>query len=170
LRSRMVSRSALTHYAKDLCLGDHLSMGKGEESSGGRSRSSTLGDAFEAILAAIYLDSDYAAARKVVLDLLDKELTLLAVKPVEINPKGQLQELLQAKSNTSPNYRIVSQEGPDHAKRFEAIVEWSGEILGSGIGQSKKEAEIGAAIVALGHPLVVQLAESTDSIDPIPVA
>ena len=155
LRSRMVSRSALTDYAKHISLGSHLRMGKGEESSGGRDRSSTLADAFEALIAAIYLDSDYASARRVVLSLLEHELTQLSTAPVEINPKGQLQELLQAKSAGSPTYRIINQEGPDHAKRFDAIVEWCGEVLGTGTGQSKKEAEIAAALQALNHPLVL---------------
>ena len=161
LRSRMVSRSALTHYAKEINLGSHLRMGKGEESSGGRSRPSTLADAFEALIAAIYLDSNYDQARAIVLSLLEKELALISAQPVEINPKGQLQELLQAKSSASPNYRIISQEGPDHAKRFEANVEWCGEILGVGSGQSKKEAEIAAALVALSHPIVLGNEEPT---------
>ena len=136
-------------------------MGKGEESSGGRSRPSTLADAFEALIAAIYLDSNYDQARAIVLSLLEKELALISAQPVEINPKGQLQELLQAKSSASPNYRIISQEGPDHAKRFEANVEWCGEILGVGSGQSKKEAEIAAALVALSHPIVLGNEEPT---------
>ena len=122
--------------------------------SGGRSRPSTLADAFEAIIAAIYLDGGYAAARDVILRLVETELTLLSEAPVDVNPKGQLQEILQSKSAISPSYTIVSQEGPDHAKNFVAKVEWGGEILGSGSGQSKKEAEIAAAREALNHPRV----------------
>jgi ribonuclease III len=154
LRSRMVSRAALMNYALEIDLGDYLRMGKGEESSGGRNRPSTLADAFEALVAAVYIDSSYADARAMVLRLLQDELVRLSEKPVEINPKGQLQELLQSKSSSSPLYKIVSQEGPDHAKRFEANVEWCGEILGSGTGQSKKEAEIAAARMALDHPRI----------------
>ena len=154
LRSRMVSRAALVHYAKEIRLGDHLRMGRGEEMSGGRSRPSTLADAFEAIIAAIYLDGGYGAARDVILRLVETELTLLSEAPVDVNPKGQLQEILQSKSAISPSYTIVSQEGPDHAKNFVAKVEWGGEILGSGAGQSKKEAEIAAAREALAHPRV----------------
>ena len=154
LRSRMVSRAALVHYAKEIRLGDHLRVGRGEEMSGGRSRPSTLADAFEAIIAAIYLDGGYGAARDVILRLVETELTLLSEAPVDVNPKGQLQEILQSKSAISPSYTIVSQEGPDHAKNFVAKVEWGGEILGSGAGQSKKEAEIAAAREALAHPRV----------------
>ena len=154
LRSRMVSRAALVHYAKEIRLGDHLRMGRGEELSGGRSRPSTLADAFEAIIAAIYLDGGYDAARDVVLRLVNTELALLSEAPVDVNPKGQLQEILQSKSAVSPSYTIISQEGPDHAKNFVAKVEWGGEVLGSGSGQSKKEAEIAAAREALTHRLV----------------
>jgi ribonuclease-3 len=157
LRSRLVSRSALMEYAREIQLGDFLRMGRGEESSGGRSRPSALADAFEAVVAAVYLDGDYSAARQVVLNLLEDHLVLLTEQPIEVNPKGQLQELLQSKSTGSPNYTIISQEGPDHAKRFEANVEWSGEILGSGSGQSKKEAEIAAARMALQHPSLKKL-------------
>ncbi len=156
LRSRLVSRSALMEYAREIQLGDYLRMGRGEETSGGRSRPSALADAFEAVVAAIYLDGDYSAARTVVLTLLEESLTLLSEQPIEVNPKGQLQELLQSKSTGSPNYTIISQEGPDHAKRFEANVEWAGEILGTGTGQSKKEAEIAAAGMALQHPKVAK--------------
>jgi ribonuclease-3 len=156
LRSRLVSRSALMEYAKEIQLGDYLRMGRGEETSGGRSRPSALADAFEAVIAAVYLDGEYCAVRRVVLNLLEDQLLLLAEEPIEVNPKGQLQELLQSKATGSPNYSIISQEGPDHAKRFEANVEWGGEILGTGSGQSKKEAEIAAARMALQHPNVAK--------------
>ena len=144
-------------YAREIQLGDYLRMGRGEETSGGRARPSALADAFEAVVAAVYLDGDYSAARKVVLGLLEDHLLLLAEQPIEVNPKGQLQELLQSKATGSPNYTIISQEGPDHAKRFEANVEWCGEVLGNGSGQSKKEAEIAAARMALQHPTVKKL-------------
>ena len=161
LRSRLVSRTALMHYAKNIGLGEHLRMGRGEEMSGGRNRASTLADACEAIIAAIYLDGGYPAAKEAVLRLLESELAQLTQAPIDINPKGQLQELLQAKSSSSPHYSIVSQDGPDHAKSFVAKVEWGGETLGSGSGQSKKEAEIAAALQALTHPSVTSLAEQS---------
>lgn len=149
LRSRLVSRRALEEYAVDFDLGDYLLMGKGEEASGGRNRSSTLADAFEALVGAIYLDGGIAASRQFLLSHCRNAIETVAAEPLEINPKGQLQEILQAISATSPKYRIVSQEGPDHCKTFESCVEWEGIRLGYGSGSSKKEAEAGAAGDAL---------------------
>jgi len=149
LRSRLVSRKALERYAIDYKLGKYLMIGKGEEASGGRDRASTLADAFEALIGAIYLDGSIVAARAFVLRACENDLAHVAETPTEINPKGELQEILQGLSTRSPSYRIVSQEGPDHCRIFEANVEWGGQMLGSGSGQSKKEAESVAAIDAL---------------------
>lgn len=150
LRSRLVSRDALREYASAVDLGKFLLMGKGEAGSGGRSRPSNLADAFEALIGAVYIDSGYDAARKFILQQCAAFIDKIAREPEEVNPKGQLQEILQAISNTSPTYRIVSQEGPDHCKNFTACVEWNGRTLGVGRGTSKKEAEILAATHALG--------------------
>ena len=163
LRSRMVSRQALTAYARRMELGGFLRMGKGEETSGGRERSSTLADAFEALIGAVYLDGGFEASRKVVLNLLHDDLAEVRLEPVEVNPKGQLQELLQAHSNASPNYIIVSQEGPDHCKVFEAKVEWAGICLGLGAGSSKKEAETAAARAALASETISSLIDVSES-------
>ncbi|MBP7951115.1 MAG: ribonuclease III [Verrucomicrobiales bacterium] len=149
LRSRLVSRQALARYARRLGIGEFLRMGRGEELSGGRDRSSTLADALEALIAAVYLDSGFPEARRLVLTLLQEDLMLVSQEPVEINPKGHLQELLQSCSDSSPTYSIVSQEGPDHCKTFQAEVHWTGHHLGSGTGRSKKEAETAAAKAAL---------------------
>ena len=151
LRSRLVSRSALEKYAITFKLGKYLMIGKGEEASGGRQRASTLADAFEALIGAVYLDGSITAAREFILFACSEDLAHVTETPKEINPKGELQEILQSLSTRSPNYRIVSQEGPDHCRVFQANVEWDGQILGSGSGQSKKEAEALAAADALSR-------------------
>ena len=149
LRSRLVSREALCEFAQRIALGDYLLLGKGEASSGGRERASNLADAFEALVGAIYLDGGFDAVRQILLALTAESLAHVAEEPQEVNPKGQLQEILQAISPKSPNYRIVNQEGPDHLKTFTARVEWHDIELGYGNGSSKKEAEIDAALNAL---------------------
>jgi ribonuclease-3 len=149
LRSRLVSRPALQAYALSFGLGGYLLMGRGEEANGGRQRASTLSDAFEALVGAIYLDAGMEAARKFLLERAGDMFQLLELMPEEQNPKGELQEILQGLSNIGPRYRILSQEGPDHAKTFIACVEWQGRMLGQGAGSSKKEAEAIAAADAL---------------------
>lgn len=112
-------------------------------------RNSTLADAFEALIGAIYLDSDLATVRRIILNEMGAELALIAEDPVDINPKGHLQELLQAISPRSPIYELISQTGPEHAKTFVVRVLWEGTNLGEGTGQSKKYAETAAAVEAL---------------------
>lgn len=149
MRSRLVSRDGLKLHAKRLDLGNHLMMGRGEEASGGRTRGSALSDAYEALIGAIYLDSDYVTARRIVLTEAREDLESLDVDPPDANPKGQLQEILQAITPVSPYYPIVGAEGPDHQKHFRARVVWNGLDLGKGEGSSKKEAETAAAMDAL---------------------
>lgn len=149
MRSRLVSREALQGHARALALGPHLMMGRGEEASGGRERTSSLGDAFEALIGAIYLDSDLATARRFILEQAAGDLALLAEEPIEVNPKGQLQELLQVISPRSPVYKIVSQSGAEHEKTFVVRAWWEGLTLGEGAGRSKKQAETAAALAAM---------------------
>jgi ribonuclease III len=149
LRSRLVSREALKTHALALDLGRYLMMGRGEEASGGRTRTSTLADAFEALVGAIYLDSDLATARKFILAQARNELAQIVEEPVDFNPKGQLQELLQSISPVSPIYETISQSGPEHEKTFVVQVIWRGTVLGQGTGRSKKQAETAAAFEAL---------------------
>jgi ribonuclease-3 len=149
LRSRLVSRDTLQTHGAALELGRHLLMGRGEEASGGRERGSTLADAFEALIGAIYLDSDFEEARKFVLTHSRAELESVAQQPVDINPKGDLQELLQAMSPTSPVYETISESGPEHDKTFVVRAIWEGCELGQGSGRSKKQAETAAAEEAL---------------------
>jgi ribonuclease III len=149
LRSRLVSRETLRAHAATLDLGRYILMGRGEESSGGRARTSTLADAFEALIGAIYLDGGLEAAKQFILTQTRADLERLAETPVDINPKGQLQELLQSISPRSPVYELVSQSGPEHEKTFVSRVVWEGIVLGQGSGRSKKQAETAAALEAM---------------------
>jgi ribonuclease-3 len=149
LRARVVSRRALARFAMAIHLGDYVLLGKGEEATGGRRRLSTLADAFEALIGAVYLDSGPEMARELVLRLFESEIGGMASSPEERNPKGELQECLQAIEPTAPLYRIISESGPDHRRVFQAEVSWKGKVLATGKGKSKKEAEARAAAEAL---------------------
>lgn len=149
LRSRLVSREALRAHAAKLDLGQFLMMGRGEEASGGRERTSTLADALEALLGAIYLDTNLETARRFVITLAADDLAQLEVEPIDINPKGHLQEVLQAISPRSPAYELISESGPEHEKTFVVRVLWEGMALGEGSGRSKKQAETAAALQAM---------------------
>ncbi len=159
VRSQLVSTKALAVIAKQIRLGGFLLMARGEESSGGRERDSTLADALEAVAGAVFLDGGMDAARRMVRCLFLKQIKGLGTSPVEENPKSQLQEHLQAISPQSPSYQILEESGPDHAKSFYAMVTWCGKELGRGLGRSKKEAEVDAARSALASehlPLILE--------------
>ncbi len=149
IRTRLVSRPALKVHAAALDLGQHLMMGRGEEASGGRHRASTLSDSFEALIGGIYLDGGLGAARIFILRMAAGDLEAVAAEPEEINPKGKLQELLQALAPSAPVYELLEESGPEHLKYFRCRVCWEGINLGEGAGHSKKEAEVSAALAAL---------------------
>lgn len=153
LRSRLVSREALCNHAQQLDLGQFIMMGRGEEACGGRERTSTLADAFEALLGAIYLDTDLATATRFLIALAAPDLAQIEVEPVDINPKGHLQELLQAISPRSPVYELLSESGREHEKMFVVRVVWEDMALGEGEGRSKKQAETAAAQQAMEKKL-----------------
>ncbi len=149
IRTRLVSRPALKEHAKHLRLGEHLMMGRGEEASGGRERASTLADSFEAVVGGIYLDGGLRAAKGFILRAAAADLIRVAAEPEEINPKGKLQEILQALAPSAPSYVLLEETGPEHLKSFRCQVTWEGLGLGEGSGRSKKEAEVAAANAAL---------------------
>lgn len=153
LRTRIVSRPALKAHAILMDLGRYLMMGRGEEASGGRERASTLADAFESVVGAIYLDGGFDAARNFVLRETLDDFERIAKNPEEVNPKGTLQEILQAIEPCAPAYEVVEQTGPDHSKHFVSKVIWSGIELGRGEGLSKKQAQVAAASDALDQRL-----------------
>ncbi|MFC4991360.1 ribonuclease III [Rubritalea tangerina] len=149
MRARLVSKEALHNLSAHIKLGEYVLLGRGEEASGGRERASTLADAFEALLGAVYLDGGFDAARDVVLKVAKTEVEKISAKPEEKNPKGRLQEALQAILPESPVYKVVSEEGPDHDKHFVVEVHWNDKVLASGKGRNKKQAEAAAATTAL---------------------
>jgi len=149
LRTRIVSRTALKTHAEIIDLGRYLMMGRGEEASGGRTRASTLADAFESVVGAIYLDGGFDASRNFVLRETLEDFERIASNPEEMNPKGILQEILQAIEPYAPVYEVLEQSGPDHSKKFVSRVLWSEKELGRGDGFSKKQAQVAAASDAL---------------------
>lgn len=149
VRAHLANRHTLFRRARAIDLGEHLLLGKGEESSGGRERLSNLADAYEALLGAIYLDGGLRAVRKFIMAQFADEFTNIKQAAPRQNPKGRLQELLQSHSPNGPTYRVIRESGPDHSKFFETVVEWEGRKIGRGEGSSKKQAETNAAEVAL---------------------
>lgn len=150
-RAQLVNRSSLAEQGRRLNLGHFLILSRGEDSSGGRTRNSTLADAFEAVVGAVFLDAGYVAAQALVLQLFRSLFGELGELPNLENPKGELQELLQANSPNPPSYEQIAVEGPDHDRRFECAVYHAGIELARGNGRSKKLAESAAALVALNQ-------------------
>jgi len=162
MRSRLVSREGLKVHGLAIGLGNFLMMGKGEESSGGRVRASALADAFEALVGAMYLDGGLDAVRPFVIREAQPDIENLRLEPMDVNPKGKLQEILQSIAPQSPKYSITSQTGPEHSKQFTAIVMWQGLELGRGLGASKKDAHIAAAMDSLQRESWKLAAEEPD--------
>lgn len=150
-RAQLVNRRALAAQARALQIGEHLILSHGEETSGGRSRPSALADAFEALIGSMFLDGGYEAASEFILRRFHDFFGELTELPSLENPKGELQELLQAESPAAPQYAITSVTGPDHDREFACVVTHAGTELGRGRGKSKKEAESNAAMDALRH-------------------
>jgi ribonuclease III len=150
-KAALVSTTALARQAERLNLGEYLLLGRGEEKTGGRRKQALLADAYEALIAAVYLDGGIEQARA----FLAREFAPLVAElrtqgaVAGQDDKSALQELLQSQRQTLPEYRLVRTHGPDHRKQFEVEVVASGEAIGRGVGPSKKEAEQSAARSAL---------------------
>jgi len=148
-RAKLVNRRTLAEQARQLGLGTQLILSRGEELHGGRDRLSGLADTFEALLGAIFLDGGFEAASDFILGQFQGAFGELSALPILENPKGELQELLQADSPEAPQYCVVSATGPDHDRLFECRVHHRGVELARGSGKSKKAAESEAALAAL---------------------
>jgi len=148
-RARLVNRRSLAERARRLDLGAYLVLSRGEELHGGRDRSSTLADSFEALVGALFLDQGLETAREFVLRQFEDDLARIPGSTDAENPKGELQERLQAVSPQAPQYRLEAATGPDHDRVFECAVYHEGVELGRGQGKSKKTAEAEAAADAL---------------------
>jgi ribonuclease-3 len=144
VRASVVNSSSLAEIASELGIGEALLLGKGEDQSGGREKPSILADATEAVIGALYLDRGWEAAERLVMSLVEDRIELGAAGPGGHDYKTRLQELCARAFDQLPVYS-VRDEGPDHAKEFEAIVHVSGEAQGTGRGRSKKQAEQAAA-------------------------
>lgn len=149
LRAAVVSEPALAAIAREIGLGSYILLGRGEEQSGGRDKDSLLANCLEALIASIYLDTGKEAAEAFVIrffgDMIKKTCTSRGI----LDNKTELQELCQERLKQLPEYKVVSETGPDHQKQFEVEVWIKGRLSGRGIGRSKKEAEQRAAKEAL---------------------
>jgi ribonuclease-3 len=149
LRSALVCQENLAKLAASLGLGDYLYLGQGEEKGGGRKRPRNLACAFEAMIGAVLIDQGVDPSRDFILRLFDPSLQRAIEKGIASDHKSKLQELVQAKRQERPIYRLVGEEGPDHNRRFTVEVVVDGRVLGTGYGKSKQLAEKDAARQAL---------------------
>jgi ribonuclease III len=147
IRAEVVSATALAPVAAELGIGDALLLGRGEELSGGREKTSILSDAMEAVIAAAYLSSGIESTSNFVLSLLEDVISQVAERDELGDSKNRLQELATRLGFEGPSYE-VREEGPDHARRFFAVVRVGGHVV-SGEGDSKRRAEQAAATAAL---------------------
>jgi len=149
-RARLVNATALSLAAQRIGLGHHLRLGRGEEKTGGRMKPALLADAYEAVIAAIYLDAGLEAARQFVQrTLVDGAMIVEAARLGHTDHKSALQELLQSRGAPPGSYHIISESGPDHEKTFCVEVRIAGDVTATGTGKTKKEAEQSAAVAAL---------------------
>jgi ribonuclease-3 len=149
IKAAVVSTQSLARQAEIIQLGEHLILGRGEEKTGGRFKQALLADAYEALIAAIYLDGGLEAAGGFLRRELKEAIDAGSAQTFAPDYKSALQERLQALGRPLPEYRLSGSEGPDHRKTFNIEVVVSGEVLGAASGRAKKEAEQEAARLAL---------------------
>ncbi len=150
IRAKVVCESSLAYAATKIQVGKYLLLGKGEEATGGRNRESILADAAEAIVGAIYMDSDFETTNSILLSNFELDIVYAVAKgDLFIDYKTELQEVIQKNVKSSLEYVVIKEEGPDHDKRFYMNVVVNDETIGTGRGRNKKEAEQMAAKEAL---------------------
>ena len=149
LRAALVRTETLARLAGSLGLGNYLYLGRGEETSGGRTKQSILAGVFEAVIGAILIDHGFDACRDFILRLFTDEIGKATDQKLIADYKSQLQEITQARHHTAPIYRTIKEDGPDHAKEFTIEVIVDGRIIATGRGNSKRQAETEAARTAL---------------------
>lgn len=148
LRASLVCEKTLCAFSKELGIGDYLLLGKGEKANHGNERASILADAFEAILAAIYLDGGFEPAKKHVLRFVKEELSHMEHEAFK-DYKTELQEIIQRNPEEQLSYVLIGESGPDHDKTFTVEVHLNSNVIGTGSGRNKKNAEQAAARKAL---------------------
>lgn len=155
LRSSLVKRDTLARVAREFDLGAYLNLGPGELRSGGHARSSILADGVEAVLAAIYLDGGYDAARKVILDVFSPRIQALNLEAHQKDPKTRLQELLQSRKLSLPSYQVTEITGDPHQQTFHvlcAVEELQREVTGTGSSRRKAEQDAASRLLStLNH-------------------
>jgi ribonuclease-3 len=149
LRAALVRQDSLAHMALSLGLGDYLYLGQGEEKGGGRKRARNLACAMEALIGALFIDQGFDPAKDLVTRLFSHNVRRVMDQGLVIDYKSKLQELVQARKQERPTYRVVEAAGPDHDKTFWVEVLVGGDFLGRGCGKSKQSAEKEAAKQAL---------------------
>ncbi|HDI58905.1 MAG TPA: ribonuclease III [Desulfobacteraceae bacterium] len=150
MRAALVNEKELARLADGIGIGEHLKLGKGEDQDGGRGKPSILADAFEALVAAVFLDGGFGAARRVVQKHFAAPLEQVGTPEGERDPKSRLQELIQSTRHTVPRYRLLASTGPDHDKTFQVELRLD-NLVTLGTGKSKKAAEQDAARRALAR-------------------
>lgn len=149
IRSALVNYQMLANIAKNIELGDYIFLSRGEIKDAGKAREVILANAFEAVLGAIYLDTNYEIAKNIIEKIVMVRLDEVIEKKLYNDPKSLLQEIIQEKLKTTPTYSVLSEKGPDHAKIFKVGVFFNGDLIAEGEGSSKQEAEVEAAKEAL---------------------
>jgi ribonuclease-3 len=149
IRAAVVDEAGLARIAREIDLGALLRLGRGEELTGGRQKSSLLADALEAVIAVVYLAGGLAPVLALVDRFFGEAFARAAAGTLDRDWKTQFQELAQSRMRATPRYRVVAEHGPDHSKVFDVELELRGEIVGRGAGRSKKDAEQAAAKLAL---------------------
>ncbi|MCT4594873.1 MAG: ribonuclease III [Anaeromicrobium sp.] len=149
IRASIVCEPSLANSSMELSMGKYLMLGKGEEVTGGRERISILADTFEAVIGAIYLDGGLENAKKFILYNLKNTIKDAIEGRIFQDYKTHLQEIIQGKGNDKIEYEVIDEKGPDHNKIFYVQVKIAGQVIGKGLGKSKKEAEQKAAKEAL---------------------
>lgn len=151
VKSYLVSEVVLADIATSISLGKYLLLGKGEESSGGRDKKSILADSLEALIGAVYIDSDYEKTKSIVLDFFREKIDCAIESGEFFDYKTELQEKTQLLYGTLPEYRVLRQQGEEHKRIFTVAVYLNGKKLGTASGRRKKEAETIAAKKALAE-------------------
>jgi ribonuclease III len=152
LRAKIVNEDGLMNVAKSFNLGKHIFLGKGEDISGGRIKSSIVSDCYEALIASIYIDSGLKSVFSVIklhFEELINAIDLDKISEIDFDYKTRLQEIVQARFKIAPEYKLISEDGPDHDKIFKSAIKVRDKIYGIGTGKSKKESEQRAAKEAI---------------------
>lgn len=149
IRSFTVSEKPLAQYAREIDLGSYLFLGRGEDNESGRNRASIISDAFEALIAAIYLDSGLESAQRFVLPFAEKNVDIIEKEHLTIDYKSMLQQIVQQEKGEILEYELIEQTGPAHDREFSVIAKLNNNVIGRGRGKSKRAAEQNAAKEAL---------------------